>query len=271
MADPLDQLVAAVHASAKYRRVSEDFIRNLGARELDKRRNLKEAVKAVKNKLHQVGGAYLESKPDYAAWLDELRIAAKSPHPDDLRAACRRVMSRHASTAERLPILEEFYTVVLAGLPPIHSVLDVACGFNPLALPWMPLAAEAAYYACDIYTDMVDFINGFLGLLGVQGQAAACDAIHAPPSRKVDLALVLKTLPCLEQVDKSAGRLLENLNADHLLVSFPAQSLGGRDKGMVENYETRFMDLIAGKNWAVERFEFESELAFLVKKLHQQC
>ena len=26
----------------------------------------------------------------------------------------------------------------LAGLPPIHSVLDVACGLNPLAIAWMP-------------------------------------------------------------------------------------------------------------------------------------
>ena len=45
----LDQLVAAVHASARYRAVAEPLVRGLGARELAKRRDLKEAIKATKN------------------------------------------------------------------------------------------------------------------------------------------------------------------------------------------------------------------------------
>jgi len=41
--------------------------------------------------------------------------------------------------------------------------------------------------------------------------------------------------------------------------------LGGRSKGMVQNYEAQFEGWIEGRDWAVERFEFENELAFLVK------
>ena len=105
-----------------------------------------------------------------------------------------------------------------------------------------------------------------LDLLPIDGKAESCDVIANPPSTEVDLALVLKTIPCLEQVDKQAGeRLLENLKAKHILVSFPAKSLGGRDKGMRENYEARFNQLVAGKDWAVERFEFETELAYLIR------
>jgi 16S rRNA (guanine(1405)-N(7))-methyltransferase len=78
---------------------------------------------------------------------------------------------------------------------------------------------------------------------------------------------VLKTIPCLEQLDKSIGRrLLEGLPAEHILVSFPAQSLGGRSKGMVENYEAHFREMVAGLDWQVERYEFKTELAFLIKK-----
>jgi 16S rRNA (guanine(1405)-N(7))-methyltransferase len=114
---------------------------------------------------------------------------------------------------------------------------------------------------------MVDFIAGFLALIGMRGRAEVCDLVHAPPGHRVDLALVLKTIPCLEQIDRSAGRrLLETLNADHLLVSFPARSLGGRDKGMPVNYEEHFRELIAGTGWTVHRFEFATELAFLVSK-----
>ena len=184
-----------------------------------------------------------------------------------LLAACKMVMAAHASTRERLPILEAFYAATFAELPPIHSVLDLACGLNPLAIPWMPLAEGASYIACDIYTDMVDFLSEALPLLSVNGEARVCEVVGAPPGDAVDLALVLKTIPCLEQVDKEAGaRLLESLNAKYLLVSFPVSSLGGREKGMAENYEARFWELVEGRGWEVERFEFESELAFVVKK-----
>jgi 16S rRNA (guanine(1405)-N(7))-methyltransferase len=60
---------------------------------------------------------------------------------------------------------------------------------------------------------------------------------HSPPTQHADLALILKTLPCLEQLDKTAGQwLLEAVNVDYLLLSFPVYSLGGRDKHMLENY-----------------------------------
>jgi hypothetical protein len=35
---------------------------------------------------------------------------------------------------------------------------------------------------------------------------------------------------------------------------------------MAHNYEQRFWELMAGKPWSVQRFEFATELAFLVSK-----
>ena len=49
----LDQLVDAVLASRKYKSISQDLIKNLGSQELAKHHTLKEAIKAIKNKLHQ--------------------------------------------------------------------------------------------------------------------------------------------------------------------------------------------------------------------------
>jgi hypothetical protein len=81
------------------------------------------------------------------------------------------------------------------------------------------------------------------------------------------LALVLKTLPTLEQIAKDAGRdLLRALDASYLLVSFPARSLGGRDKRMAAHYAQHFEAVVAAEGWPAERFEFASELAFLVRK-----
>ncbi len=263
MAD-LDALVDAVRASAKYRSVAPEFVRRLGVEELGKRPKLKEAVKATKNRLHQVAGAYLSAPPDYDSWLARL---AAAQNLDDRREVCRALMQTHASTRERLPILDEFYAAALAEIAPVRSVLDVACGLNPLAIPFMPLAEGATYYACDIYTDLADFLNRAFPLLGVRGEAWALDVTQTIPQQPVDLALIVKAIPCLQQIDKGIGaRLLEGVQAQHVLVSYPAQSLGGRGKGMRATYEAQFNDLVAGQGWTIRRYDFASELAFLITK-----
>ncbi len=263
----LDRLVAAVAASARYRSVCPDLVRRIGERELTRRRTLREAIKGTKGILHQAAGAYLARRVDYAAHLAALRRAEESGDEALFRQACVAAMAGHASSRERLPVLGEFYTATLAHLGPIRSVLDVACGLNPLAIPWMPLAAGATYYACDAYEDMMAFVGRFLELAGVAGEARACDVIEHCPAQHVDLALLLKTIPGLERIDAAAGaRLLDAIAADHLLVSFPVRSLCGVGKGMPEHYEAHFMGLIARRGWAVQRFFFASELAFLVSR-----
>jgi 16S rRNA (guanine(1405)-N(7))-methyltransferase len=267
VADDLQRLLAAIGASSSYKTVCQELTLNIGHSELQKRRNLKEAIKATKNKLHQVAGAYLPGDMHYGRWLAELGAAAQNADNTALRNSCRRVMAMHASTRERLPILDAFYVTTLAGCAPIHSVLDLACGFNPLAIPWMPLAPGASYVACDVFTDMMDFLRVCMPLLHVRGQGVACDILTSAPDQPVDLALLLKALPCLEQLDKGAGlRLLDALNAHYLLVSFPVATLAGRDKGMAENYEARLREMIARRDWAVQRFVFATELAFLITK-----
>jgi 16S rRNA (guanine(1405)-N(7))-methyltransferase len=263
--EQLDEVVRRIAESAKYRTVCDDLIRTIGRRELAARRNVKEAVKTTKNKLHQVAGAYLDGEPAYARWVEML--ASARADREQFRQTCLQIMQHHASSRERAPILPAFYADTLGGLPPIHSVLDVACGLNPLAMFWMPLAAGATYYACDIYTDLIAFLNSFFEMAGVEGYATTCDLVTAPPTQQVDVALVLKILPPLEHLGKNNGiRLLRALNAKYLLVSFPARSLGGRNKQMVEYYETSFRATIQEEGWEIERFEYPTELALRVTK-----
>ncbi|MGD0002933.1 MAG: hypothetical protein ABSE06_01745 [Anaerolineaceae bacterium] len=263
----LNRLVEKVRSTPRYQEVSVELVQQIGAQELNKGRPFKNAVKATRNKIHQVGGAYQEHAILYPAWLAELKSTPPDLGDARLREFCWRMMGEHASTRERLPVLERFYATVLEPIAPLQSVADLACGFNPLALPWMMLAENAPYYGCDIYADLADFFNNFLAHLRCPGKVEVCDLTHSIPSQPVHLALLLKTLPCLEQVNKTIGlALLDRIQADFLLVSFPASSLTGRSKGMVKNYAAHFMKMIEGRPWSVMRFEFPSELAFLVKK-----
>jgi 16S rRNA (guanine(1405)-N(7))-methyltransferase len=176
-------------------------------------------------------------------------------------------MAHHTSTRERLPILDAFYSTLFTGLPPIKSVLDLACGLNALALPWMPLAGDVRYFAYDIYRDQVDFLNRCFPLLSCDGRAQVCDLLQCCPDKPADIALLLKTIPCLEQVDKDVGRrLLDGVNAPVVIVSFPVHSLGGHGKGMLDHYERHFYELVAGHPWQIERFVFATELVYRLRR-----
>ncbi|MBX3011517.1 MAG: hypothetical protein KF832_08405 [Caldilineaceae bacterium] len=264
-AEALAQVVDAVLSSAKYRALAPELVQLVGAQELNKRRSRKEAIKATKNKLHQTVGAYWQGNQAYPAWLALLQASAAEPAT--LRTACQSLLQQHASTRERLPFLAEFYTTIFAGLPPIHAVLDLACGLNPLTIPWMPLAPQASYHACDVDGEEIAFLQQALPLLGVQGTATVCNLLTQPTLPTADVILLLKALPCLEQLDKAISqRLLTTLHAPVLMISYPAQSLGGRQKGMVDHYRAHFQSLWPDQNAQIEEFPFPTEIVFRVSR-----
>ena len=260
----IDVITAAVLESRKYRNLAPDLVRYLAESELGKRRTVKEAVKAVKNKLHQVAGVYQDKMP-YPRWIDSL--AACRDKPEQMAACCLEIMQHHASTRERLPVLADFYRQIFALLPGVRSVLDIGCGLNPLALPWMPGAEYITYHAFDVYTDLAVFLRHFFETAGIQGRAECNDLLHSAPGEEADVAFLLKMLPVLEQEKTSRGtQLLEELKVRFLVVSFPLRSLGGREKGMAEHYGSRFTAWLKQKNWTCKQLVFPLEQVFVVNR-----
>ena len=265
--DPLDSLVEEICAGARYAALDRGLVRRVAAEELTRRRSRKEALKGARTRLHQAGGAYQERGIPYAAMRAELVSLPREPGDPALRAACRDWMQSHASTRERLPVLDRFYAEALAGLGPFASVLDLACGLNPLALGWMPLAPGATYRAVDIYSDLAGFLNEFFIHCGVNGCAEVHDLTAWQPEEPVELAILLKTLPVLEQLEKNiTARLLEALPARTALVSFPAHSLGGRSKGMPGFYDRQFRAQVPEERWDVRRMDFPGELVYVLRR-----
>ncbi len=129
--------------------------------------SLKERVARARSKLHQTCNAFRGGNLDYSAVTDEIRHITPEMDPSELKTDCRRWMGLHASTRERLPILKDFYDQIFRRLPEIHSVLDLASGLNPLALPWMPLSRQISYAAWDVYADMAGLLNTFLGIADI--------------------------------------------------------------------------------------------------------
>jgi 16S rRNA (guanine(1405)-N(7))-methyltransferase len=267
----LDEIVAAVASSKKYRSLCPDTIRRIAGRELVGHGPTKAAVKATKRRLHQVYGAF-EGDFDYDAAYQQLQAAYSVGAEAGIKAACRHLLARHSSTQERLPLLDHFYAALwqVTGRP--GTLLDLGCGLNPLALPWMGLPAGARYVALDIDAARVVFLNRYLVLAGLAPLARCQDLLAQPPDDSAadggaDVALLLKMGPSLERQEAGATlRLVEQLRAPSVVVSFAVRSLGGREKGMVDHYRQQFLGWASSRSWAVETLAFESELLFVVKR-----
>jgi 16S rRNA (guanine(1405)-N(7))-methyltransferase len=262
----VDEIVHTVLAAGKYRAVCPDTVRWIAARALSAHGKGRVALKETRSRLHQIYGAF-ERRVDYDAAHRRLAAAYAAGSAPAVEAACRDALRRHSSTAERLPILDDFYAAIWAVTGAPRSLLDLGCGLNPLTLPWMRLPPGARYLAFDIDAPRVAFLNRFFALAGLPTLAVWQDVLRRPPELEADVALLLKTSPTLERQEKgSTLRLLQALNAPFVVVSFSVKSLGGREKGMAAHYAREFASLVEGQPWSARRLAFETELVFVVEK-----
>ena len=146
------------------------------------------------------------------------------------------------------------------------SILDIACGLNPLAFPWMGLTPPIDFYAYDIHEPRIDFLNHYFKRQGLQPLARLQDVALHVPTEAGDVALFLKEMPRFERNYHGRGRpLLEALNVHWLVVSFPTVSThGGRN--LTDRYREFMAQLIAGHDWPVTELLFEGELVFCIEK-----
>lgn len=262
----VDQIIANIQSSRKYRHVCADTIRRVAVDEWTKRGTLKPALKGTRSRLHQLYGAY-ERGIDYGRALEALRVAYDGGTGEEIRTACRRLLARHASTGERLSILDAFYDRLYAHTGVPRTIVDLACGLNPLSLPWMGLGESPVLHVYDIDGERIAFLNRYLSLAGVGGAAHLQDVICDPPDVQADVALLLKSATCLErQRPGSTLSLVDALRADWVVVSFPVRSLGRREKGMAAHYARTFREMLSDRPWPVARLDYRTELVFAVDK-----
>ena len=263
----LEQLVAEVQANPKYAAILPDYIKEIGRSELQKRHNLKEAVKETKSKLHQVTGVYFEGKHHYVSWLTLIKDARKTDDPDNLRHACKTILQHHTSTKERLSYLDGFYQTIFRLLPPFKTILDIACGLNPLTIPWMDLTPENEYYGWDVNTQMISFLAEAIQCFDVRGIVDTVDIFSVKNFPIVDMAFIFKTLPCLEQVQKGISvQLLDQIPARNLVISFPSRSIGGVNKGMEQHYIEMMQKWLVNGSWTAQYVQFPGEVVYVLHR-----
>lgn len=223
--DLTEYIADQVRASAKYRALDPDFVLRMAGDAAVRFTDRAQAVKYAKRKLHEAFGAFRIGTPARAVMdcLAELEAGT------DARQACRAAMRSHASAAERVDWLDAIYLQVLAWCGRPISVADLACGLNPLALPWLALADGASYSCCEVESTMVEALGRLDGVFGVRVRSTVCDLVAQPGPVRAELVLMLKTVTTLEQQRRGAAQaVLAGIEAQHVVLSLPRGSLSGR-------------------------------------------
>lgn len=244
----MNELFEKLSANKKYRDVCPDTIRRVIAECEGRYKKAKDIDKAVREKLHGITSAFNELGADAA------QAAASISGDADLES----MLKRHASTRERLPLsaMDALYEKIFETTGAPQSILDLACGLNPVYL--------VHRFGCRVVG--VDISKSCVSLIpdGVWGDLLCENAI---PSERFHIALLFKILPLLErQKSGSAMDVMNRINAEYLVVSFPTRTLGGRNVGMEDNY-TAWMEAHMPENRTVAaRFTTDNELYYVLKE-----
>ncbi len=254
------RIVDSILRSGKYSSVYQGTITRIAHVMAERYGKEKEIEKNVKRKLHQMYGAYFG---DGVKGLGEKGWSAER---------IQFILRSHVSTAERMGFYQEFYDRIFAELGPEEKkfkIYDAACGYNPFSAGIFKDRID--HYRCsDIDVVLNDALNGFFAASGLENfKSENRDLLSEPfEAGEYDAVFLFKTLSCIERQEKgSAKKILDQaLNAAFAVVSFPLKSIGGKEKGMEENY-TGFLDgITGGEVTGKTTLNFPNEIVFILKR-----
>lgn len=258
-----EQLLDKLLNSKKYQDICPDTVRRIFNECLGKYKKPKDAEKAAREQLHGITGAFLTREEAGRCCVDMQEWLTGGRKDDDLQ----NMLQRHASTRERLPLarMDEMYAAIFETTGRPASVLDLACGLNPVYLA----ARGIPVTGVDISGQAIDTLNAFGKLAGAPVNAVCADLLceNAIPKKRFGIALLFKILPLLDrQKNGAAMDVLNAVNAGYIVVSFPTRTLGGRNVGMEDNYSA-WMESHMPENREIEaRFTTENELFYILKE-----
>lgn len=258
--------IARVSASRKYRAlgIPTATLRDLVDKTLRSHFDPRQVERVLRRKLHNLVAPYL-GDPEYAAMRDALSTLPSDPHSPGVMEWCLSLLNAHASTRERLPILQTFFSALFKFTGSPRVILDLACGLNPFALPWMDLPPDTQYHAYDLHQPRVDLISSFLSHIHQPGAAHHQDILVEPPQIEADVIFFFKEAHRFDQRERGVNRIFfSQLKTRWLLVSLPTTSLS-RQRSMVEGDRRLVTEACADRDWQVTELLFDTEIVFCIR------
>lgn len=264
--DQKEKIIKSILETKKYSSVDKETI-SIIYDLLEKKYSPKKLEDEIKRQLHQIWGAYWDGIPNYNKILEYIKENTRNGNINP-REIIKPILSLHSSTKERIEDLDNFFLKIfeVTGIP--NTIIDYACGLNPLTIFWMGLKNDSIYKAYDIDVKEVEFINKVFNLIlpECMTEVRVGNLLSFNEFENADVVFLFKTLQVLEQQRKgSALEVLKKINAKFITVSFPTKSIGGKNKRMKDFYSDWFKGLIEGEFEIVKEISFTNEMVFIVQ------
>jgi 16S rRNA (guanine(1405)-N(7))-methyltransferase len=277
----LDVIVSDVKKKKTLRSLDSSFVRQMVLGYFDKNpkvkrvleahprfqksRDYKVMLKHIRRTLHDVYGVFNLSKRSLA----ELEEHLKKSKGLDVKALSihAKILQSHKSTQERFPSYEPLYISIFKVTDKPKTILDLACGLNPLSFPWMGLKS-LIYYAYELSPDDASFIQSYFDVMkrysGLKGKAFSADLLNFPSFQKCDVCFLFKALDSLESLKRGVSlELIKGIDAKFIVVSFPTRSISGKRRLKPRAW---FLNMLKDLDLAYKDIELENEIFYVIKK-----
>lgn len=185
----------------------------------------------------------------------------------------QKMLLSHSSTKERLPFYPELYKQIfqITGNP--TSIIDLACGINPLSLEFMG-PDKLRYYAYDISEKEIALLNKYFSWKNksnraFNGLAQVLDISNVDSVKKVpkaDLCFLFKIVDILDQGKghKKSEEVIKAVPTRFVVVSFATATMSGKPMTAPRR---RWMEWLCKRlGYSYEILEFSNEIFYVVRK-----
>lgn len=272
----IKEFVKVIKDKKSLRNLDDNFVERLIQDYLDKNKKIKDKLlqhnkslkskefdillKEIRRKLHEVYGIFNLASPSLDSLKKKLKVGS------DLIEEHRKVLLKHRSSKERIDDYSFVYDRIFSITGKPKSILDLACGLNPLSFPFMKVK-KVNYFAYELSTKDCKFLNEYFKLMkkfGLNGKAVAVDLLHVGKLPKVDICFLFKVLDSLEALKKDYSyELFKKIKAKFIVVSFATRSICSVKSLGKRNWFVRFLE---EEGYSYESFETVNEKFYIIFK-----
>lgn len=257
-----NDIAGEVMRSGKYSSVDRAVVGRIITESTARYNKKKDIVKAAKKELHIIHESFLH-KDCHAKAAEIIDACAGVDIKTDKKVAAA-LMELHSSTRERLRQAEEIYEYIGSHIKTEDHIIDLGCGFNPFALPFLGVL-PATYLAYDISISTIRVLNKYFGVVQLPYTAGICDAAVEVPGLQANVLFMFKLFPILERRGKGRGfEILSDLKCSTSIISFPLESMSGKKKGMEAFYSRYFENGLPESFAILEKKSFNDEMFYIV-------
>jgi len=251
--------------SKKYSAVDKEVIERLSAEIIPKYKKQKDVIKTVKKELHIINESFFTD--ECHAKANTIINTYSGDNIENDREVSKELMALHASTKERLEQIDEIYGFLSGYISADDNITDIGCGFNPFALPFLSHKPKN-YAAYDICNMTIQVLNNYFRTANPAYTAQINDAATKTPAINTDVLFIFKLFPLLERQKKGrAFEILNSMDYNNAVISFPLKSASGKEKGMEAFYSAAFEKNIPPALTIKEKAIFKNEMFYVVNKI----